>query len=618
MAFGYEYWIVYLPEFNCDSFLLFVHNPSGSTKLRDYSEGKERLLGQPMLENVHKATEWGRTRFEEKPHTVSGHDGESYWFSRIAEYNGRCLASAQGIDGPKKVADRPPARTVGMKNTGRAKRGSQRQLQDYVNLFPQELNQAVRAQLPEALRERSIRWLSPLANEDYREYQDNDFLEKLGFSTFGQQLARFWPKGGPCWDALGVIEARNDYDHPVALIVEAKSHVPEMRSQGCMASELSFEKIRKALDEAKQWCGAAAESDWTGPLYQSANRIAHLYFVRQRLGRPCFLINLYFVDDPYRPTSQAEWNQALDTAHRELGLSAAVCGIAEVFLTGKRTENATLRPIGEDPSESGNASGPAMTDLSLPAKNEIPSLAIPARYSFSAWRDRWQRLASFKGAHLPDPDHRIDQLLALWQEPVPGRWQRELGWDIDKWKESPYRRSDLESPHAGEHTMEREILIDRRKTVTLLGEPLLYGINAVPLVCDFSDHGRRANVETDLLLLSRNGVGYRLTLCEVKATADHPWFAAVELLRQMRLFLLSPAAQSLMAELGFLPAGNANIALTGLVVAPADYYSAKGKKGNALAHAHRLLHRMRQHYKLDVRLAVWNAERNSIHECSGA
>ena len=47
MAFGYKYWMVYLPEFNRDSFLLFVHNQSGSTKLRDYSSGKARVIGQP-------------------------------------------------------------------------------------------------------------------------------------------------------------------------------------------------------------------------------------------------------------------------------------------------------------------------------------------------------------------------------------------------------------------------------------------------------------------------------------------------------------------------------------------------------------------------------------------
>ena len=44
MAFGYEYLMVYLPEVCQTSFLLFVHNPAGSTKLRDYSSGQEQRL----------------------------------------------------------------------------------------------------------------------------------------------------------------------------------------------------------------------------------------------------------------------------------------------------------------------------------------------------------------------------------------------------------------------------------------------------------------------------------------------------------------------------------------------------------------------------------------------
>ena len=52
MAFGYEYLMVYLPEFNPESFLLFVYNPAGSSKLRDYSGGREKVVGQPPLSMV--------------------------------------------------------------------------------------------------------------------------------------------------------------------------------------------------------------------------------------------------------------------------------------------------------------------------------------------------------------------------------------------------------------------------------------------------------------------------------------------------------------------------------------------------------------------------------------
>lgn len=622
MSNGCNYWMVYLPDFSEHTFLLFVTDAQERTSLRDYSQGwAHKLTSAPSFQEAMRRTEEGRTRFA--LHEVRRKEDTSFWQAITLEHNRRFLglAASGNIATTKTEKPSPNSQRYARKATGRAARGSQRQLQDYVNLFPQELNRAVLAQLPEVLRDRSIRWLSPLADEDYREYQDNEFLEILGLGSFCKLLADFWPKGGPCWDSLGMIEARNGNEVPIALLVEAKSHIPEMRSQGCQASESSFGKIRKTLDEANNWCGAAPEADWTGPLYQSANRIAYLYFLRHKLSRPCYLINLYFVDDPYRPTSQAEWTQALEAAHRELGLKSPVRGLVEVFLAGKEPIHATLIPSEEEHPRISNESRSAsirVEVLSPDPSDSTPSLTQSAHDSFSAWRDRWQHLASFDGAHLPNPESRIKQVLALWQESIPGKWERERGWDKEKWKASPYRRGDLESPHAGEHTMEREILIDRREKVTLLGEPLLYGINAVPLVCDFSDHGRRANVETDLLLLSCNGAGYRLALCEVKATADHPWFAAVELLRQMRLFLSSHSAQSLMTELGHLPVETANVTMTGLVVAPNDYYSAQGKKANAVAPARMLLSRMRQRYNVDVRLAVWDTEGNSIEEYLGA
>jgi hypothetical protein len=219
----------------------------------------------------------------------------------------------------------------------------------------------------------------------------------------------------------------------------------------------------------------------------------------------------------------------------------------------------------------------------LLVKSVAPSRNILPINSFATWCDRWQRLAEFEGAHLPNPERRIDQLLALWQEPIPGKWQREPGKDTDKWKASTYRRGDLAAPRAGEHAMEHTILIDHCAKVNLLGDPLLHGINAVPLAADYSDHGRRANVEADMLLLSRTATGYKLALCELKDGADNAWFAAVEFLRQMRLFLSSPSAQSLMTELGHLPADTSNVTMTGMVVAPASYYAARGKKGNAVA-----------------------------------
>lgn len=268
MAFGYEYWIVYLPEFNPDSVLLFVHNPAGSTKLRDYSGGRERVLGQPSFDSVRLATDWGRTRFEESPHTVSGPDGERYWQSRIAGYNSQFLGSRQKGGRIQARESVSPARIARMKCAGRAMRGSQRQLQDYVNLAPSLLDDAIFSALPDKIQQNSptIRWVSPLASEQFREYRDADFLGVLGLGEFSKELENFWPGYGPCWDALGILTTSIPGSLPIALLVEAKSHVQEIYGNGCQAGETTRGLIQTSLNAAKSWCGANAGSDYRSGL----------------------------------------------------------------------------------------------------------------------------------------------------------------------------------------------------------------------------------------------------------------------------------------------------------------------------------------------------------------
>jgi hypothetical protein len=108
MAFGYRYWLVYLRDFNRDSFLLFVHNPAGSTKLRDYSGEEVKVLGQPPVRAVMRATTEGRTRFEIDPHETTDF---YYWNKETSRHNDRYLVSAHSVLASI-VADRTP-RTVG-------------------------------------------------------------------------------------------------------------------------------------------------------------------------------------------------------------------------------------------------------------------------------------------------------------------------------------------------------------------------------------------------------------------------------------------------------------------------------------------------------------------------
>ena len=92
MAFGYEYLMVYLPEICPSSFLLFVHNPGGLTKLRDYSSGQERQLRDTLtVAEVLSRTTIGRTRCHYDPQRTNG-KGVGYWTQVTRELNRRWLS----------------------------------------------------------------------------------------------------------------------------------------------------------------------------------------------------------------------------------------------------------------------------------------------------------------------------------------------------------------------------------------------------------------------------------------------------------------------------------------------------------------------------------------------
>jgi hypothetical protein len=211
-------------------------------------------------------------------------------------------------------------------SAGRAKAGSQKQIQIYVNEKTGALNSAVAQSLSAyGLDEKSIQWVSPLATDTYSEYQDSEFLERVGLDLHTKRLQEFWPKRGPCWDALARIDGG-------CVLVEAKSHSSEIYSGGCGAFSRSRQKIQAALDTTKEWLSVSPDVDWTGRLYQSANRYAYLHFLREIAKAKTFLVNVYFVDDPRTPTTREDWDVEIRCVNRELGLVREVPYSAAVFL----------------------------------------------------------------------------------------------------------------------------------------------------------------------------------------------------------------------------------------------------------------------------------------------
>ena len=212
-------------------------------------------------------------------------------------------------------------------------------------------------------------------------------------------------------------------------------------------------------------------------------------------------------------------------------------------------------------------------------------------------------LARYEGPTVPDVSHRIEELVRLWQEEIPGSWQR----GVDPQLLGPrYRRGDVDAPNAGEHKIEHEILYQYFDRVSCYGNRLLDGVNALPLSSD-AGGGRRANVEADMFLLAEREGAYRRFLCEVKFESNEAWYAAVESLRQLKLLTSSQGPRGVFARRNPSLCLPSEIAVTALVLAPRSFYSSPGKKANAVGPALKLLARFESDFGVDARLAVWDS-----------
>jgi hypothetical protein len=224
---------------------------------------------------------------------------------------------------------------------GRAFKGSQRQVQSWVNDAPPELNEAILAELPTlAALAPEITWKSPLEEQEYQEYSDAAFLEQIGLEGLAPQLAEFWPAGGPVWDGLAVYLTPSGEGG--VILVEGKSYPGELYSAGCQAgqsgsdaSRQSRVKIAAALRRTQTWLEMDEMPDWMGQLYQSANRLAHVYWIRTVAGRDAWLVHLLFENDPHHETTRERWEQELGTIDAQLGLAAPLAWHGNVILQAK-------------------------------------------------------------------------------------------------------------------------------------------------------------------------------------------------------------------------------------------------------------------------------------------
>ena len=193
-------------------------------------------------------------------------------------------------------------------------KGSQKWIQELINEKPDLLNNQLRIKLSMPTNE-EVEWLSPLQADEYSEYRDASFLERLGVRLESYPLKDFWPSIGPQWDALGKSTSAKLF------LVEAKSHIPELMSTFKGTRKASIDKIRSSLEETKKRFGVKAGYDWTKGFYQYANRLAHVYLLRKN-KLDAWLVNVYFLNDVDMdgPKTEDEWRGALRLLHRCLGL----------------------------------------------------------------------------------------------------------------------------------------------------------------------------------------------------------------------------------------------------------------------------------------------------------
>lgn len=197
-------------------------------------------------------------------------------------------------------------------------KGSQKWVQEIINLCPGFLNRLIQHKLP-SLSGREIQWTSPLEQDKFAEYRDAAFLKNLDLQEFTEALEKFWPKMGPQWDALG-----RTSDSKAFILVEAKANVPELVSFCGAKDNESLKTISASLDETQRWLTCRDPCiDWKCGFYQYANRLAHLYFLRKKANKEAYLIFLHFVDDStHIRTSRDSWNSAIDLQRKLMGLSA--------------------------------------------------------------------------------------------------------------------------------------------------------------------------------------------------------------------------------------------------------------------------------------------------------
>lgn len=109
-----------------------------------------------------------------------------------------------------------------------------------------------------------------------------------------QKIEKFWPKrGGPHWDSIAITQQNK------IILVEAKAHRSEVKSNTKVKSEKSIALIKESLKATKKWLGITCNEDWRKCYYQMSNRLTHLHFLKKVCDLDVYLVYVYFLGDTH-------------------------------------------------------------------------------------------------------------------------------------------------------------------------------------------------------------------------------------------------------------------------------------------------------------------------------
>jgi hypothetical protein len=202
--------------------------------------------------------------------------------------------------------------------TAYAAKGSKRMIQILVNEHSDLINKALNDKLD---------WYSPIAKDDFKEYQLNGSISrKLGLKK--GFLEGFWPSRSPVWDGIAVAGK-------TLYLFEAKSHLDEISSGNKMPQtdkqkdnyRIKTESIKHIACDVYGVTDAACKA-WLHEYYQISNRLVFLHKMKELSHEAIYkdvkLVFLNFVNDStweenIMVKKAEDWDKKFETIFKEMG-----------------------------------------------------------------------------------------------------------------------------------------------------------------------------------------------------------------------------------------------------------------------------------------------------------